>query len=68
MRPQGPEQSVTVQGKPARVALGEGDPWVHDWWNVVGELPNGTLFLLQVSDTLTQEQALEIAEQVTYTP
>jgi hypothetical protein len=64
----GPVQSVTVQGKPARVALGKGDPWPHDWWNVVAELPNGTLFLLQVSDTLTEEQALEIAEQVSYTP
>jgi hypothetical protein len=64
----GPVEEVTVQGKPARVALGKGDPWPHDWWNISAELPDGTLFLLQVSNTLSQEQALQIAEQVTYTP
>jgi hypothetical protein len=62
----GPVRSMTVQGKPARVALGAGDPWPHDRWNISAELPDGTLFLLQVSDTLTQEQALQIAEQVTH--
>jgi hypothetical protein len=64
----GPVRSVTVQGRPARVALGAGDPWPHDSWNVSAQLPDGTLFLLQVPNTLTQEQALQIAEQVTYAP
>jgi hypothetical protein len=63
----GPVTPVTVQGQEGRMALADGgsDP---DFWQVVGQLPDGPLFLLLAPDALTQEQVLAIAEQVTYTP
>lgn len=59
---------TTLNGRPARMALTEGQPWPYDWWTLAGELPDGTLFQLQAPGHLTQEQVMAIAEQVTYTP
>ena len=39
----------------------------HDYWNLVGQLPDGPLFLMLAPRSLTLGQVLEIAEQVTYT-
>jgi hypothetical protein len=62
-----PVTPVTVQGAEGRLALLDGfeDP---DYWRLVGQLPNGPMFLLVAPQALTQEQVLQIAEQVTYTP
>ena len=62
----GTPESVTIQGRPGRLAVmdgGEGNP---DYWYVVGQFPDGTIFLLLAPETLTREQVLQIAEQATY--
>ena len=60
----GPVEPVTIKGLPARMALADGG----GGWLVVGQLPDGPLFLLLAPPILTREQVLEIAEQITYTP
>jgi hypothetical protein len=61
-----PVQTVTVQGQPARMALQAGDAEHPDFWTVVRQLPGGEIFLLLAPETLTQDQVLQIAEQITY--
>jgi hypothetical protein len=63
----GPVEAVTVKGRPARLALGDGEG-SPDSWLVAGQLPEGPLFLLLAPGILTRDQVLRIAEQVTYTP
>ncbi|MEX5720571.1 hypothetical protein [Geodermatophilus maliterrae] len=61
-----PPEPVTVQGQPARLALAGGDggsPYRY----LVGQLPGGPFFILLAPETLTREQVLQIAEQVTST-
>lgn len=61
-----PVQSVTVQGQPAELVLandGDGQSWY-----LGAQLPDGPFFLLQAPQELTQNQVLEIAERITYTP
>jgi hypothetical protein len=64
----GPVVTVTVQGQEARVVLRDGGEGQHDFWHLVGQIPDGPLFLMLAPEVLTQEQVLQIAEQVTYTP
>lgn len=64
----GPVQPVTIQGLPGRMALAQGDVGSPEYWFVVGQLPAGRFFLLLAPEILTQDQVLQIAEQVTYTP
>lgn len=68
MLPVQPVETVTVQGRPARLALARPGVDAPTYWYVTGESPDGSLFLLLTPDTLTREQVLEIAGQVTYTP
>jgi hypothetical protein len=68
VQPAGPVATVTIQGQEARLALVDDDPENPGFWYVVGQLPDGPLFLLLAPETLTQDQVLEIAEQVTYSP
>ncbi|RBY96923.1 hypothetical protein DQ237_04755 [Blastococcus sp. TF02-8] len=63
-----PAESVTIQGRPGWLALANGDPGYPDYWYTVGQLHEGQLFLLLAPLTLTQEQVVQIADQVTYTP
>jgi hypothetical protein len=63
---EGPEHWVTVNGRPAKIVLvpqGEFNEWF-----IAAELVGGVLFMVQAPETFTQEQLVEIAEQVTYTP
>lgn len=62
-----PAEPVTIQGRPGWLALANGDEG-PDYWYTVGQLPEGQLFLLLAPLTLTQEQVVQIADQVTYTP
>jgi hypothetical protein len=64
----GPVQTVTIQGQEGRMALAQGGPGSPNYWFVVGRLPAGRFFLLLAPQILTQDQVLQIAEQVTYTP
>ena len=68
MRLVGPATPVTIQGQEGRLAVADGGEQDPDYWYVVGQLPDGPLFLLIGSQLLSQEQVLQIAEQITYTP
>ena len=63
----GPVTPVTIQGREGVLALADGqeDP---DYWRAAGQFPDGARFLMLAPQSLTQEQVLQIAEQVTYTP
>jgi hypothetical protein len=64
----GPVQSATIQGQPARMALAAGSEDWPNYWYVAGQLPGGRLFILLAPKILTQEQVVQIADQITYTP
>jgi hypothetical protein len=64
----GPAEPVTIQGRPGRLARANGDAGHPDYWYTVGQLPEGQIFLLLAPLALTQEQVVQIADQVTYTP
>jgi hypothetical protein len=63
-----PAEPVTIQGRPGWLAVANGDVGYPDYWYTVGQLPEGQLFLLLAPLALTQEQVLQIADEVTYTP
>jgi hypothetical protein len=61
-------ETLTVQGQPAdliRTDMGSGG---RGGWYVQARLPDGTTFVVEAPGTLTQEQVVQIADQVTYTP
>jgi hypothetical protein len=62
----GPERWVTVDDRRAKLVLvDQGD---FDEWFLAGELDGGVLFMIQTPSSFTENQVVEIAEQVTYTP
>ena len=63
-----PVEEVTVQGQPAhlvRTDYGEGG---HQGWHLQARFPDGTTFVVEAPGTLTREQVVQVADQVTYTP
>ncbi|MGY1856156.1 hypothetical protein [Modestobacter sp. SYSU DS0290] len=68
MAPAQPVETVTAQGRPARLVLAQPGGGALVAWYVAGEFPDGSLFLLVAPDALTRDQVLQIADQVTYTP
>jgi hypothetical protein len=64
----GPVTPVTIQGQEGRLVLADGQSSGQAFWKVVGQLPDGPMFLLLAPHALTQEQVVQIADQVTYTP
>ncbi|MCA0145897.1 hypothetical protein [Blastococcus sp. LR1] len=62
-----PPTPVTIQGREGRLALAEGGA-SPDFWRAAGQLPDGYRFLMLAPQALTQDQVLQIAEQITYTP
>jgi len=63
-----PISTVTVNGKPARLALVDDPVRDPDVWWLTGQLPGGAAFLLGAPGNFTQQQVLAIARQVTYAP
>jgi hypothetical protein len=72
-----PVEDVTVQGRPAQLVsvpdpfTGPGNPGREEprrMWYLAAELPDGVIFLLQAPDTLSRDDVLAVAEQVTYSP
>ncbi|NEM07593.1 hypothetical protein [Geodermatophilus normandii] len=63
-----PVETVTVQGRPGRLALVEGDVGTPPSWTLLGQLPDGRFFRLLAPQELTREQVLQIGEQVTAAP
>jgi hypothetical protein len=72
-----PVEPVTVKGQPAQL-VSVPDPFTgpgfagreqpRRMWNLAAQFPDGAVFLLQAPDTLSRQDVLAIAEQVTYTP
>jgi hypothetical protein len=62
----GPAEPVTIQGRPGRLAIAEGDFGDPDFWYAVGQLPTGQTFVTLAPWVLTKEQVLAIAEQISY--
>ena len=63
----GPVEELVVLGQPAHVVRthhGGG----HEGWYLQARFPDGTVFVVQAPGTLTREQVVQVAEQVTYTP
>ncbi|MGY1606007.1 hypothetical protein [Geodermatophilus sp. SYSU D00700] len=60
-----PVETVTVQGRPGRLALVEGDAGASPSWMLLGRLADGRFFQLLAPQALTREQVLQIGEQVT---
>jgi hypothetical protein len=61
-------QAVTVQGQPAeliRTDMGSGG---LGGWYLQARLPQGTTFVVEAPGSLTAEQVVQIADQVSYTP
>jgi hypothetical protein len=61
-------QAVTVQGQPAeliRTDMGSGG---LGGWYLQARLPEGTTFVVEAPGSLTAEQVVQIADQVSYTP
>ncbi|MGY2074843.1 hypothetical protein [Blastococcus sp. SYSU DS0828] len=65
----GPVTEVTVDGRPAQLALVE-DSWseTHKQWWLAGQFADGTLFFLNAPREFTRDDVLAMAEQITYTP
>jgi hypothetical protein len=65
-----PVDRVTVHGRPAELVsvpdgfAGPGDP--HRTWNLAGQFADGTQFLFQAPDTLTRDQVLAVADEISY--
>ncbi|MDP5185026.1 hypothetical protein QOZ88_20520 [Blastococcus sp. BMG 814] len=70
--PMGPQLDVTVNGRPAqlvRVDIGYVvDGHRYEGWYLQSQFEDGTTFVLQAPEAFTQEQVLQMAEQVTYNP
>jgi hypothetical protein len=62
-----PPTPVTIRGREGRLALVHGGE-NPDFWRAAGEFADGSRFLLLAPQVLTEEQVLQIAEQITYTP
>lgn len=63
-----PVTPVTIKGLPGLLSLRSGDTGQPSYWFVVGQFPDGRVFLLLAPRELLQEQVLAIAEQIIYTP
>ena len=68
MGPVGPQLDVTVNGRPAQLVLCESGYLDEKIWYLQAQFEDGTTFVLQVPDSFTEDQVLQLAETVTYNP
>ena len=68
MSPVGPVIPVTVQGRPAYLVRIDSGYLDQEMWFLQAEFADGTTFTLQAPEAFTEEQVVEIADQVTYNP
>jgi hypothetical protein len=66
MGPVGPVIEVTVHGRPAQLVRIDGD--MDGGWYLQAQFPDGTTVVVQAPQAFTQQQVVEMAEQVTYNP
>ena len=65
--PAGPVVPVTVHGRPAQLVPTDHGPGMAGWF-LQAQFEDGTTFTLQVPGSFTEEQVVQMAEQVTYNP
>ena len=68
MGPIGPVIPVTVQGRPAYLVRLDAGYLDQEMWFLQAQFADGTTFTLQAPEAFTQEQVVEMADQVTYNP
>lgn len=72
MGPIGPQLDVTINGRHAqlvRVDIGYVvDGHRYEGWFLQAQFEDGTTFVVQAPEAFTQEQVVQMAEQVTYNP
>jgi hypothetical protein len=68
MAPVGPVIPVTVHDRPAHLVRLDSGYLDQEIWYLQAQFEDGTTFVLQVPEAFTQEQVVEMAEQVTYNP
>jgi hypothetical protein len=68
MSPVGPVIEKTVHGRPAYLVMLDSGYLDQRIWFLQADFADGTTFELQVPDAFTEEQAVQMAEQVTYNP
>jgi hypothetical protein len=66
--PVGPVIEVTVHDRPAHLIKMDSGYLDQKIWFLQAQFNDGTVYELQVPDAFTQEQVVELAEQVTYNP
>lgn len=66
MSPIGPVVPVTVHGAPAHLVRLQSDYMNQEMWFLQARFADGTTFTVQAPEAFTQEQVVEMAEQVTY--
>jgi hypothetical protein len=67
MGPIGPQLDGTVNDRPAQLVQIGGGPLEAGWF-LQAQFEDGTTFVVQAPAAFTEEQVLELAEQVTYNP
>jgi hypothetical protein len=67
MGPVGPIIEVTVNDRPAQLVRTDNGPMDNGWF-LQAQFPDGTTFVVQAPGAFTQDQVLEFAAQVTYSP
>ncbi len=68
MGPVGPQLDVTVNERPAQLVLCESGYLDERIWHLQAQFGDGTTFVLQVPDSFTEEQVLQLAGTVRYNP
>jgi hypothetical protein len=68
MGPIGPVIPVTVHAKPAYLVRVQSDFLNQEAWFLQAQFEDRTTFTVQAPEAFTQEQVLQMAEQVTYNP
>jgi hypothetical protein len=64
----GPVEEITVQGRPAQLARTDYSGGGSQGWFLQAQFPDATAFVVEAPGSLTREQVVQIADQVTYTP
>jgi hypothetical protein len=64
----GPVEEVAVQGRTAQLVRTDYGGGGAQGWFLQGQFPDGTAFVVEAPGTLTREQVVQIADQVTHTP
>jgi hypothetical protein len=68
MGPIGPVIPVTVHGRPAHLVRTQSDFLNQEAWFLQAQFEDGKVYEIQAPEAFTQEQVVEMAEQVTYNP